>query len=92
MLQHLVSDHGLHCLLKLQEFKYGLNDMAICCHSGPFSQPTLRDKQLTSDLSALISILKHSIAPNKALLSTKKFSFFFFYLYENMLWMLLEAH
>ena len=45
MPQNAASDHGLHCLLTLQE---------VNPRSGPFSQPTLRDNRPTSAVSALI--------------------------------------
>ena len=56
MLQNVASDQVLHCLLKLQEVKE-----VLCPCSGPFSQPTLRDNQPTSAVSALISCLSPSL-------------------------------
>ena len=53
MPQYAASDQGLHCLLKLLE---GLNETVKSSGSGPFSQPTLRDNQPTSAVSALISL------------------------------------
>ena len=52
--QNATSDQGMHCLLKLQEVSYGLNETIVSPGSGPFSQPTLRDNRPTRAVSALI--------------------------------------